>query len=67
MLSKVGMSHSCHTGKRCRKRDATSVFDKILLVKSSVIMTVDASIMSYKCNVMEKDLGSKLRDVSVLI
>lgn len=30
-------------------------------------MTVDASIMSYKCNVMEKDLGSKLRDVSVLI
>lgn len=62
MLSKVGMSHSCHTGKRCRKRD-----DLILLVKSSVIMTVDASIMSYKCNVMEKDLGSKLRDVSVLI
>lgn len=66
MLSKVGMSHSCHTGKRCRKRD-DFVFDKILLVKSSVIMTVDASIMSYKCNVMEKDLGSKLRDVSVLI
>lgn len=57
MLSKVGMSHSCHTGKRCRKRDDFCV----------VIMTVDASIMSYKCNVMEKDLGSKLRDVSVLI
>lgn len=43
------------------------MFDKILLVKSSVIMTVDASIMSYKCNVMEKDLGSKLPDVSVFI